>query len=96
MIFLDRGGTASAQREEDDMGKHIFHGYDWDSGSDIMIDLAPPVAGNGSIEYFDVGEAAIHEVRVLDVYRHRASRGMRLRVAVNDSGEERNLELLAS
>ena len=77
------------------MDKHIFHGYDGDSGMDIMIDLSPPVAGNGSIEYFDVAEG-IHEVRVLDVYRHRSSEGMRLRVALNDSGEERNLELLAS
>ena len=77
------------------MDKHIFHGYDWESGSDIMIDLAPPVAGNGSIEYYDVAEG-FHEVRVLDVYRHRASKGIRLRVAVNDSAEERNLELLAS
>lgn len=70
-----------------------FHGYDWDSGSDIVIDPSQPDAGNGSFEYFDVGEGKSHWARLVDIRQHRV--GLALRVADNDSGEQRILELLA-
>ena len=72
---------------------HSYMGYDPGNGSDIVIDQAPPAAGNGSIEYFDFGEGKSHRVRVMDIRRHHY--GLELRVAVNDSGESRILELLA-
>lgn len=70
-----------------------FHGYDWDSGSDIVIDLAQPHVSNGSFEYFDFSEGKSLRVRLLDIRQHRV--GLALRVADNDSGEERIIELLA-
>ncbi|NCF17766.1 MAG: hypothetical protein GWP63_05945 [Haliea sp.] len=70
-----------------------FHGYDWDSGSDIVIDPSQPDASNSSFEYFDFGDGKSHRVRLEDIRQHRF--GLALRVADNDSGEERILELLA-
>ena len=70
----------------------IFHGYDWDSGSDIIIDPAQPHANNGSFEYFDFGKGISRRVRLVDIRQHRV--GLALRVADKDRGEERILELL--
>ena len=72
---------------------NYFHGYDWDSGSNIMIDPSQPGASNGSFEYFDFGEGKSLRVRLVDIRQPRV--GLALRVADNDSGEERILELLA-
>lgn len=76
-----------------DMRVQSYMGYDPGNGSDILIDQAPPAAGNGSIEYYDFGDGKRHRVRVMDIRRHR--RGLELLVAVNDSGESRILELIA-
>jgi hypothetical protein len=58
-----------------------------------VIDPSQPDAGNGSFEYFDVGEGKSHWARLVDIRQHRV--GLALRVADNDSGEQRILELLA-
>ena len=58
-----------------------------------MIDLAQPHVRNGSFEYFDFSEGKNLRVRLVDIRQHRV--GLALRIAHNDSGEERILELLA-
>ena len=70
-----------------------FHGYDWDSGSDIMIDKSQPNLSDGSFQYIDLGEGRSHRVHLVDLRKHKA--GLALRVADNDSREERILELIA-
>lgn len=74
------------------MNERIYHGFDWDSGSDVMVDQQSPADNDNSINYFDIGESKYHQVRVLDI--RRDGKWLRLRVAAND-GEERSLELIA-
>ena len=74
------------------MNKRIYHGFDWDSGSDVMVDQPSPAGNDSSIMYFDIGESMYYQARVLDI--RRDGKWLRLRVSAND-GEERKLELIA-
>ena len=43
-----------------------FHGYDWDGGSDIMIEKSQPHLSDGSFQYIDLGEGRSHRVHLVD------------------------------